>query len=262
MANNNKPYYLEVSEGTAGHDARPLHKFGRNAAVSTSFVPINLGGHWRTPLSSSATTLRIAAGGNANDTTDGTGAREVTIVGYDANGDLVTESIATAGASASASTTTEFFRLCDAHVSKTGTYATASAQSHAASITLQNTAGTETWGIIDASDYAVGRTETATCYVPNGQEGFIHELSYSCDTANKVVEVMLLFREDALSTSAPYKPLRFGFRVSNIASYESTLFPVPLKFPENSDVAVFAKVDSGADIEVHASFVLTLKNKK
>ena len=44
------------------------NKFGDNTAVGTSYVPITGNGIYRTPQVSGATTLRVKAGGDANDT--------------------------------------------------------------------------------------------------------------------------------------------------------------------------------------------------
>lgn len=86
--------WLDISRGLTSNIS-VVKKFGRNASVGTSFVPVALGGIYRTPTSTSATTLRIKAGGNANDDAAGTGAREVTLEGLDENFELASEAVAT-----------------------------------------------------------------------------------------------------------------------------------------------------------------------
>ena len=117
--------WLDVSRGLVS-GMQSIKKFGRNAAVGTSFVPIAMGGVYQTPQGSAATALRIKSGGDANDTAAGSGARSVTLEGLDENFELATEALATAGASASSATSTTFTRLFRAYVTPdtgSGTYA-------------------------------------------------------------------------------------------------------------------------------------------
>jgi hypothetical protein len=91
-------FYLEVHKGNVtGHSI--IHKFGHNTAIPTTYTPVTSIGSYPTPQVSGATTLRIKAGGDANDTAAGTGAREITLIGVDETGAEVTETLATAGAS-------------------------------------------------------------------------------------------------------------------------------------------------------------------
>ena len=92
-----------------------VHKYGRNDALPNGSWEGILQVAAQFPWLTAATTVRIKAGGNAAD--DGTvsplgaGALEVTVQGLNAAGAEVTEAITTNGASASTSTTTEFFRV-------------------------------------------------------------------------------------------------------------------------------------------------------
>ena len=65
--------WLDISRSLAS-GISVVKKFGRNPAVGTSFVPVTQGSVYQTPQSGSATTLRIKAGGSANDTAAGSGA--------------------------------------------------------------------------------------------------------------------------------------------------------------------------------------------
>ena len=76
-------FWLNVQRGNVP-GASVVHKFGRNAAVTT-MAPIAFGGVYQTPQPASATTLRVKAG-NTNDTAAGSGAREITI--QDANKEI------------------------------------------------------------------------------------------------------------------------------------------------------------------------------
>lgn len=105
--------------------------------------------------------MRIKAGGNAADTAAGAGAREVTLIGLDASGNVVTEAIATNGISASSATTNSFIRLYRAYVSASGTYATAAAGSHTAAIVIENSAGGTDWLTIDATSFPLAQSEVS-----------------------------------------------------------------------------------------------------
>jgi len=101
-----------------------------------------------------ATTLRIKAGGDALDTAAGAGAREVTLQGIDELGNEVTESLATAGASASAVTTNKFIRLYRAWVSSVGRYGTMAAGGHEDDIVIEKGTGSQDWLTLDATGFS------------------------------------------------------------------------------------------------------------
>ena len=130
-----------------------IHKFGGNPAVGTSYVPLSIGGIYRTPQAASATALRIKSGGNANDDKDGSGAREITLIGLDENWNEVSEAVETNSAAASTATSTTFTRLYRAYVSASGTYASQSAGSHSANIVIEDSGGTEDWATISATGF-------------------------------------------------------------------------------------------------------------
>lgn len=234
-----------------------VHKFGRNAAVGTTFVPVAFGGVYQTPQYGSATTLRIAAGGNANDTAAGTGAREITLQGLDENGNLVSEAVATAGASASSATTTTFSRLFRFYVSASGTYATASAGSHAGSIVVENGAGGTTWGTISATGFPMGQSEIACYTVPAGKVGYITEFDLITD-ATKPTDIILFKRENANETAAPYSRMSKVLSTDNLTvAFQQTHINPLGPFPAHTDIGFMAKVASGT-ASVAADFEIVL----
>ena len=198
--------WLDISRGlTTG--LTDTKKFGRNTAVGTSFVPICLGGIYQTPQAASATTLRIKAGGNANDTAAGSGAREITLIGLDENWNEVSETIATAGASASSATTATFTRLYRAYVSQSGTYATASAGSHSADIVIENGAGGTDWATITSTGFPVSQSEIGAYTVPTGYTGYAFLNSVTIDTG-KTSDLIFFQRAGCDDTAAPYQAMR------------------------------------------------------
>ncbi len=229
---------------------KSVHKFGRNDAVGTSFVPVAMGGVYQTPLSSSATTLRIAAG-NANDTAAGTGAREVLLFGIDENGDHASEAVATAGASASSATSTTFMRLYRAYVSSSGTYATQSAGSHAGDIVIENGAGGTTWATLSSTDFPKAQSEIGVYTIARGKKGYIPNMKIFADST-KTTDIIFFQRTDILRTSAPHAAMRMATDITITGGESDIMVSTPMgPFIGPCDIGFMAKVDqTTAAVEV------------
>lgn len=250
------PYGLRTVRGDmAGHTV--IHKFGHNHDVGTSFVPVTAGGKWPTPQVGSETALRIKAGGHADDTAAGTGAQEVTIYGISPTGAEIEEAIATSGASASSATTLEFLRVTRAIVTKSGTYATATANSHAAAIVIENAAGGTDWMTIDFRD-SVGNAQSqiGIFTVPLGKTAYVTQLQIDVDST-KTVDILGMSRSGILDTAAPYEPRRvlaefIGVTGSLVDHFEYPFGP----FPELTDFGFMAKSAGSASVSVDYIIVL------
>lgn len=229
------------------------HKFGRNLSVGSTFVPISIGGIYRTPQVSGATALRIKAGGNANDTADGTGARAVTLTGLDATGNEITETIATAGASASQPTTKQFIRLYRAFVSASGTYASASAASHAAAIVIENADGGTDWATIADTTFARAQSQIAVYSVPIHRSIVISDIKISSD-ADKKANLVLFQRRNILQTAPPYDAMRLVEEYPQVAGLHQIIFDPPLgPFPALTDVGFMGRAES-TTVDMSVSF--------
>jgi hypothetical protein len=253
-----EPYLEQVAAGQIlGHSL--VHKFGKNPSVGTSYVPVTQGGIYRTPQAASATTLRIKAGGHADDTAAGDGAREVTLIGLDETGAEITVTVATNGASASTATTETFMRLYRAYVSASGTYATASAGSHTSAIVIENGAGGTDWATIDATGFAKGQSEIGVYSIPDGHNGYLLSTEVFSDSA-KVTEILFFQRTGILQAAAPYDAMRVVFE-ERMEGGETTIdFRAPIKFVGPADVGILAKV-SATTAEVDVDFeLLIVKN--
>ena len=236
------------------------NRFGRNDDIGSIFQPVTMGGVYRTPQVSGATKLRIKAGGDAADTAAGTGARVILLSGLDATGLQITEQIVTAGASASLETTNTFFRLLSASVLESGTYGTVSpiVSSHAASIIIENSAGTEDWLTIDDTE-GLGRalSEVGCFTVPLGKVGFIPSILVSVDST-KVADVLLFSRQNAIQESPPYSSVTMLGELSSISGAETVLPWAPFgPFPPLTDIGILAKISVGsAELDVHFEVIL------
>jgi len=198
--------WLDTARGlTSG--IQTIKKFGRNASVGTSYVPVAFDGVYQTPQASGATALRVKAAGNANDTAAGTGAREITLEGLDENFAEVSETVVTAGASASSATTATFTRLYRAYVSASGTYATSAAGSHAGDITIENGAGGTDWATIDSTNFPKGQSEIGSYSVAAGKTAYVFLDDITIDSG-KTADAVFFSRENIDQTAAPYSAMR------------------------------------------------------
>lgn len=234
-----------------------IHKFGRNPAVGTSYVPVCMGGVYNVPLFTNATALRIKAGGSALDDASGSGARSVTLQGLDETGTLASETIATAGTAASSSTTTTFSRLFRFFVATSGTYATATAGSHGGAITIENAAGGTDWGTITATGFPMGQSEVGCYTIPKGYTGYITEMAMLTD-ATKPADIILFQRQNANQTAAPYSRMSKVMSTDALseAYYQNHINPLG-PYPEYTDLGFMAKVAAGtASVSVDFEILL------
>jgi len=243
-------FLIEVAKGNIpGHSL--IHKFGHNEAVGTTFAPVTQGGVYPTPQVGSETTLRIKAGGNANDTAAGTGGREITLEGLDETGAFATATLATAGVLASSATSITFLRLFRAFVSASGTYATATVGSHAADIVIEDSGGTEDWATINLNSFPAAQTEIGVFSVPLGFTAHMLSASVFSDST-KITELSFFQRQNILETAAPFTAMRLVFD----ALLEGGNSPINPKspigpFPALTDIGFMANVDvSTASVNV------------
>lgn len=242
------PSSLDISRGIAsGH--RYIRQFGRNTAVGGTFSPIARAGVYRTPQVATAPFLRIRAGGNAADTANGAGARSVTLIGLDVNGDYLQETIATAGASASALTTNKFLRLTEAIVQTSGTYATQTALSHVASINIEDAAG-NLWATIQDTDIPRGDSEIASYSVPRNRTLFITNVRVEAAAANKS-NIVMFARSGILQSEPPYDAMVLLQEFPEFSGVTQFRFDPPIRINQLSDVGFLAKTEtSTTDVAV------------
>ena len=192
-------FYVQVQEGKIpGYSL--VHKFGRNDSVpNNTWAFVNLLGFTAWPLSA-ATKVRIKAGGNPADVAGGAGALGVTIEGIDDSGNDASETIATAGASASALSDTLFFRVHRSFVSGVGTYGDA----NTGDIVIENgSGGTDLIKI--ASDE--GQTQFAGFTIPLGYRAYLLGALITVDGV-KPADIKIMTRENAMVVTTPMSSKR------------------------------------------------------
>jgi len=243
--------------GDEFHGFDTMFKFGHNPAVGGTYVPVTYGGIYRMPKPADATTLRIKVGGNAADVAGGAGARSVFLQGIGPDGSIITEVLATAGASASLSTTKSFMRLYRALVLETGVYPAAwGTGGQAAAIVIENTAGTEDWLTIAVNGFADCQSQVACFSVGAGQRAYLSAVNVFVDT-NKAVDLLLVTRQNFMDETSPITPVRVGSTLAGIQGSISVPFTEPPRFQEFTDVAMLATIGTGtAAVSVQMTFVL------
>lgn len=193
-------YITDVTRGFHA-DKFTFTRWGFNGAVPNgsfadiwSYGPTDATYNW--PATTEA--FRIRAGGNVADDAAGTGARSVVFEFLDGNGDRVTETIATAGASASASTATIGRRFIRAYVATAG----AILSNNTAAILIENAT---TGNIVAVIDAGAGSTQMSMYTIPLGYTAYLQNLYIDVTAGtNKDCDVRLWQRTNAYTTSAPF----------------------------------------------------------
>lgn len=234
------------------------YKFGHNDSIGTSFQVVSEGGMYRMPLPTEATTLRVKAGGSALDTEGGTGAQKIVLYGINELGFDIVETLMLAGVNASASTTQLFMRLWRSIVIETGVYAPSMVFSgQAASIFIENSAGTEDWAIIQTNGFADCQTQIGAFSVGGGGRAYLSGINMFVDS-NKVVDFLFVFRSDFMSTSV-IQPVRVAIEMNGVSGNFNFIFPEPPRFYQHTDFALLAKVDAG-NAKVSTQLIVMMNN--
>ena len=226
-----------------------VHKFGRNPSVGNGTWEgvWEYGGAFN--FLTAATTVKIAAGGNVNDTAAGSGAQSVKIDGLDETGAFATETVATAGSSASASTTTTFIRVFRATVVAVGTYG----GSNTGVIDITPTSAATELLYIGAGE---GQTEHCQYTVPLGYDGYVIGLSVEAD-GSKAADFRVMTRENILTTTGAMSPVRLRWFFDGVTGLFSTSTASPIMhLPPLTDIWVEAEgsgatTECGADMEIN-----------
>lgn len=244
-----KDWMVEVQKGNVpGHTI--IHKFGRNDAVANGTWEFISELSTSLPGLSAVTTVRIKAGGDANDTAAGSGAREVTVVGIDNNLNEVSETIATAGASASSVTTATFWRVYRMYVSAAGTYAT---PYNDAAIVLENGSGGTDLIQIAAEE---GQSEFASITIPTGKTGYMLSAHLQVD-ASKAADFRMFQRRNFNDVTAPVESRRLVTHFDGVVGTDAWTPRSPIVFPALTDIWWEAE-GSGAQTEVSVDFEILI----
>ena len=253
-----RDYFLEVSKGNIV-GSKIVNKFGRNGAVGTALSFISISGNYQTPLT--ATTLEIVSG-STNDTSAGTGARKVKVIGLNSSWDEVEVEVTMNGTTA-VTLGTQFMRVYRMFVSESGSYATITTPSHLGRITLRTSGGGATWCIIDtiegtSTGFGIGQTQVGAYTIPNGYTGYLLSKTITVESS-KPASVYFFKRENADDLTTPFTgAMRLFEQNDGIATPLTVVLKAPLQvIPQKTDVGFFAKVGTGT-ASVSTEFQLML----
>ena len=194
--------------------------------------------------------LRIRAGGSAADDTAGAGAQTVEVTFLDETWAEVTETLVTAGASASAATTANCVRLLSAEVINVGTYHKA----NTAEMIFELTGG----NIMGNIAIEKGEYEAAIYTVPAGKTMYITEIFVSCGQADSA-DIKMFVVDDGSDLTTPFKAKHEEWGVEDFSGAQPIPLTTYLKVAEKSDVWFEAQRITGsgtARVSVDFNFFL------
>lgn len=249
------PDYLPFGLAVASEQDRvgdPIHKFGSNAAVSTSTDTIwAQGGDYK--WQAAATVVSVTSS-DANDDSVGTGARTVVLEGLDTNYAEISETVIMDGTTV-VDTTASFLRLHRMYVATAGTGLTNAGTIYAA-VTgdVYTTPGVPDTTVDIMSTIAIGEGQTLQAFytVPAGKTGYLLYLAASTADAVNAGTIVLRTRAfgGAFRTQNRFVVLEGSF---------AHIYEIPVRYPEKTDLEVIGT--SGAStIDVAANFDLILLN--
>lgn len=142
--------------------------------------------------------FRVAAGGDPNDTSAGTGARTLEIIYLDDTGNKLTETLTLSGASVSTATSQTGRRVIRCRVLTSGTYG----GSNIGAITVENATSGQ---IVAHMPATLGQTQLSQFTVDLGMVAYIDKIDISVAAGtNKDADIRLWARPNAYTTVAPF----------------------------------------------------------
>ena len=249
-----KDFFLEVEKGNVSGWSH-IRKFGKIFGCTTSLTPITITGLYQTPTS--AQSLEIVSS-SANDTSAGTGARTVYVEGLDANFAVQTVTVTMNGTTPVALTGT-WLRVYRMYVVTSGTYASATASSHAGTITVRNSGAGVSWGLLYIdSGFGLGQSMIGCYTVPAGYRAYIYP-DYMSVESSKVVSAYFFKRENADDVTVPYDAIRAQISVELVGGMNFLDSDMPMAVVQpKCDIGWMAKT-SASTANVSVSFDIYLQ---
>jgi len=246
--NSHRDYYkrvsdfpLDVAKGEVpGHSV--IQKFGRNSAVSSSFVPICLSGFYRTPTTNTA--LEVVST-DVDDNASGAGARTIYYEGLQVqSGSLVVVSdVVELDGTTPVALPDSLIRLYRWYVASSGVYASQSVGSHQGDITIQESGAGNVWSKIENNGFPRAQSQIGVYTVPTGYTAYVSKISYSVES-DKEADILMFKREGVLNTSAPYNAMTLVTEINSATGNYTVEYRTPLKFEEETDFGFLGKLKS------------------
>lgn len=246
-------YNVDLALGLI-EDKDKYQKFGMNDAVPNgawadlwAYGPTLAVYPWPDTLEA----FRIKAGGNAADTAAGANARSVWIEVLDGNWDRKNFVLATAGASASASSTITGYRFLRAYIVDVGAYGV----KNLGDILIEHVTSGDIVGTIEA---AAGQTQQTHFTVPRGYTALLTRMNVQAAVGtNKDADIIFWQRPRANVLAAPFGGSRVVHKFLGLSGSDNLPFNALRKFDEYTDLwleaygnAGVARVESNYDLKL------------
>lgn len=194
-------FYTEVAKGNVpGHAV--IHKFGSSLLTPVQRV-ITQTGTYPTPLS--VVSLEVVSD-SAADGVAGLGAREVTIIGLDANYEEVSTVVVMNGLTP-APLGIDLIRVYRWYVSLSGSYADSTTSSHVGALMIQELGGGTVWDIIPSTPLPYGQSSIGAFTVPKGKMAFLLSKQIFVDSS-KSADIFFFQRDHADDVTTPFTGTR------------------------------------------------------
>ena len=191
-----------------------------------------------------ALTMKISSS-DTDDTSAGSGARTVEIIGLDGTWAEISEVVNLSG-TAEVNTTNEFLRVFRMKVNEVGNYSFTNAGTITGVAAVSGTTQIE----IPAGE---GQSQTTHYTVPLGQNVIITRVSATVNTG-KDVDIKLRVRENADDLTAPFSPVRTLRNVRGISVPVSGTLRANLKFGEMTDICAVAITTAGTTSKIEVNY--------
>lgn len=225
-----------------------VNKFGRNSDVTTGGLPETIwgGGGLYTGFPAGAAEAVRVTSSDADDTAAGAGARSVYIEGLDADWNVQSEVIATAGLAAAVSVNT-YRRVNRAYAVTAGATGT-----NEGTITIRHNVTTANIFALILPTF--GQSKQAVYTIPAGYTGYLHTLGATIvgtGTTARYAEVALSTREQGGA-----RRIRYPFSLANAAEYVRD-FLGGVQLPEMTDMEM-RTLDVSSTLDITGFFDLVL----
>lgn len=238
-------FYFDIASGEFS-DKTVVHKFGANEDIDNSSEPEDIwSGGGLYPFQSSDDTLNIYSS-SANDTSEGTGAKEIVVEGLDINYAEVSEKFTMNGIGI-VTGSTRFIRVNRAFVVAAG-----SGEVNAGTITIETTVGRVTIATIPQDK---GQTQMAIYTVPANKYAYLIDWFGAVVKSNNT-EATLEFCERTFSGVRKAKS-SMGIGVGGSSSFQKEYY-VPKRIDEKTDLYVRCPDVTQNNTQMFSSFTLIL----
>lgn len=228
-------FWLDQAQGRFTGESS-IRKFGYNGAVGTNpeiVAALSVTSAAFLGFMTAATTVRVKAGNVADDAA-GAGAQQIIVEGLDSNFAAVSETLTTAGTSASSNSSNSFIRVNRAYVGNVGTYHGA----NTGNVVIEKSAGSADLIQIDAG---LGQSQMAVYTIPAGKTGYLSEVYWAVEGA-KPVTLRLFQNQNADDVSTPFTGKRLILNLPALEGVGDFLYETLVPLPAKTDVWLEAVV--------------------